>query len=125
MIKVTTWFDKHRLAVVTYSEEKKPACIPDESWWIMLLVVHEISGITAISYKYLQGHSTLLCNQHHTLKRLVLDINSKVGIVGSLSEVQREVISKATHQISDSANYAVSFVSVRGFMEDLGFFVKY
>ena len=58
------------------------------------------------------------------LKRLVLNINSKVGIFGSLSEVQRGAISEAAHQLSDSADYAVSFVSVRGFMEDLGFFVK-
>ena len=28
------------------------------------------------------------------------------------------------HQLSHSADYAVSFVVVRGFMEDLGFFVK-
>ena len=84
MIKVTTWFDKHRLAVVAYFEEKKPDFMPDESWWILLLVVHEISGIAVISCKSLQVHITLLCNQHHTLKRLVLDINSKVGIVGSL-----------------------------------------
>ena len=124
MIKVTTWFDKHRLAFVTYFEEKKPACMPDESWWILLLVVHEIAGIVAISCKSLQGHSTLLCNQHHTFKRLVININSKVGIVGSLSDVQRGAISEATHQLYDSVNYAVSFVSVRGFMEDLGLFAK-
>ena len=87
--------------------------------------VHEIAGIAAILCKSLQGHITLLCNQHHILKRLVLDINSKFGIVGILSEVQRGAISEATHQLSDSTDYAVSFVSVRDFMEDLGFFVKY
>ena len=89
-----------------------------------MLAVHEIAGIAAIVCRLLQGHSTLLYNQHHTLKRLVLEINSKVGIVGSLSEVQRGAISKVTHQLSDSANYAVSFVAVRIFMEYLGFFVK-
>ena len=124
MIKVTTWFDKHRLAVAAYLEEKKPACMPDSSWWILLLVVHDIAGIAAISCKSLQGHGTLLCNQHHTLKRLVLEINSKVGIIGRLSEVQRGAIDETTHQLSDSADYAVSFVAVRGFMEDLGLFVK-
>ena len=55
---------------------------------------------------------------------MVLDINSKVGIVGSLSEVQRDTIIKATHQLYDSADYAFSFVFERGVMEDLGFFVK-
>ena len=125
MIKVTTWFDKHWLAVVAYLKEKKPSYVPDESWWILLLVVHEISCIAAILCKSLQGHITLRYNQHHTLKRLILYINSKVGVVGSLSEVQRVAISEATHQLSDSSDYAVSFVAVRGFMEDLGFFVKY
>ena len=60
MIKVTTWFDKHRLAIVTYYEEKKLDCILDESWWILLLFVHDIAGIAAILCKSLQGHSTLL-----------------------------------------------------------------
>ena len=48
MIKVTTWFDNHRLAVVAYFDEKNPDFMPDESWWILLLVVHEIAGIAAI-----------------------------------------------------------------------------
>ena len=113
MIMVTTWFDKHRLAVVAYFDEKKPACTPVELWWIMLLVVHEVAGIAAIACKSLQGHSTLLCNRHHTLKRLVIHIKCKGGIVGILSEVQHGAIRKATHQLSDSANYAVSsFVAV-------------
>ena len=60
MIKVATWLDKHRLAVVAYFEEKKPACMPDELWWIMLLVVHDIADIADITCKSLQGHSTLL-----------------------------------------------------------------
>jgi hypothetical protein len=53
MIKVTTWFDQHRLAVVTYLEEKKPNCMSDDSWWILMLFVHEIAGITTISCKSL------------------------------------------------------------------------
>jgi hypothetical protein len=82
MVKVTTWFDRHRLAIVAYLEEKKPNCMPDDSWWILMLFVHEIAGIAAISCKSLQRHGALLCNQHHTLQRLVLEINNKVGIVG-------------------------------------------
>ena len=62
MIKVTTWFDKHRLAVVTYFKEEKPAYMPDELWWIMLFVVHDVAVIAAILCKSLQAHSTLMCN---------------------------------------------------------------
>ena len=91
-----------------------------------MLFVHEIADIPVISCKSLQGHSTLMCNQNHMLKHLVLDINSKVGIVGGLSEVQcGSMISEANHQLSDSCDYVVPFVAVRGFMEDLGLFVKY
>jgi hypothetical protein len=81
MVKVTTWFDRHRLAIVAYLEEKKPNCVPVDSWWILMLFVREIAGIASISCKYLQRHGALLCNQHHTLQRLVLEINNKVGIV--------------------------------------------
>jgi hypothetical protein len=49
MVNVTTWIDRHRLAVVAYLEEKKPNCLPDDSWWILMLFVHEIAGIAAIS----------------------------------------------------------------------------
>ena len=87
--------------------------MPDSSWWIMLLVFHEIAGISAILCKYLQGHGTLICNQHHTLKRLVFYINSKVGIIRILLEVHRGAIDKKTRQLSDSVDYAVSFVAVR------------
>jgi hypothetical protein len=82
MVTVTTWFDWRRLAVVAYLEEKKPNCMPYGSWWILMLFVHEIAGIAAISCKSLQRHGALLCNQHHTLQRLVLDMNNMVGIVG-------------------------------------------
>jgi hypothetical protein len=96
MVNVTTWFDRHRLAVIAYLEEKKPNCLPDDSRWILILFVHEIAGIAAISCKSLQRHGALLCNQHHTLQRLVPEINNKAGIVGILTEAQRGAIDKAT-----------------------------
>ncbi|CAK9260470.1 unnamed protein product [Sphagnum jensenii] len=98
--------------------------MPDDLWWILMLFVHEIAGITAILCKSLQRHGALLCNQHHTLKRLVLEIDNKVGIVGILTEAQRGAIDEATHQLSDSGDYAVAFATVSGCMEDLGMFVK-
>jgi hypothetical protein len=36
----------------------------------------------------------------------------------------RGAIDEATHQLSDSGDYAVAFANVSGFMEDLGMFVK-
>jgi hypothetical protein len=124
MVKVNAWFDRHRLAVVGYLEETKPNCMPDDSWWILMLFVHEIAGIAVISCKYQQRHGALLCNQHHTLQRLVLGINNKVGLVGILTAAQRGAIDEATHQLSDSGDYAVAFANVSGCMEDLGMFVK-
>jgi hypothetical protein len=82
MVKLTTWLDRHQLAVIAYLEEKKPNCMPDDSWWILMLFVHDIAGISSISRKSLQRHGALLCNQHHTLQRLVLEINNKVGMLG-------------------------------------------
>jgi hypothetical protein len=96
--------------------------MPDDSWWILMLFVHEIAGIAAISCKSLQRHGALLCNQHHTLQRLVLEINNKVGIAGILAEARRCAIDEATHQLSDSGDYAVALANVSSCMEDLGMF---
>lgn len=51
-------------------------------------------------------------------------MNSKVGMFGSLAEVKRDAIAKATHELSESGEYAVSLAAVRSFMKDLGFFLK-
>lgn len=49
MMKLTTCFDTHRLVNTAYLAKKMPKCRTDESWWILLLLVHEIIDITAIS----------------------------------------------------------------------------
>lgn len=118
---MTTWFDKHRLGVAAYLEEKNQACIPDESWWILSISVHEIA---AISCKFLQGHGTLLCTQHQTLKGLIREITSKVGIVGSLTDTQRGAIDETTHELSDSSNYSMVIAAMSVFMRDLDLLVK-
>jgi energy-converting hydrogenase Eha subunit B len=41
-----------------------------------------------------------------------------------LTEAQRCAIDEATHQLSDSIDYAVTFANVSGCMENLGMFVK-
>lgn len=91
----------------------------------MLFVVHEIAGIVCISCKSLQEHASLLYNQNILLKRLVLEINKKVSIDGSLSEMQRGAIDQAIHELSASGEYALSLAAVRSFMENMGFFVKF
>ena len=90
-----------------------------------MLVVHFITGIAIILYRYLQGYFMLICIQHHMLKTLVLNIYKKVDIVGRFSEAHCGAINKAIHQVSESHDYIVSFVAVRGFMEDLDLFFRY
>ena len=42
-----------------------------------------------------------------------------------MSEVQNGTINEASHQLSYLGNYAVFFVYVKVFMEDLGLLIKY
>ena len=71
------------------------------------------------------GHWLRFYEMNFCCRPRYANINVKVGIVGSLLEVYHGGISEATHKLSDSEDYAVSFISVRGCMEDLGFFVTY
>jgi hypothetical protein len=55
----------------------------------------------------------------------VLDINRKVGIVGVLTETQRDTIDEGgMHQFSDSSDYMVAFANFSSCMEELGICVK-
>lgn len=100
MMKVTIWLDKHRLAVAAYLESNLSAFKPDETWWILLLVVHETACVAAIACKSLQRRSTLLCNQYRTPARLVDEISQKVGFVGPLSDSQRAAMYITTTALS-------------------------
>ena len=48
MIKGTTCFGKHWIAVIKYLRVKNPDCMTYNSWWILLIIVHEIMDISVI-----------------------------------------------------------------------------
>ncbi|KAH8933356.1 hypothetical protein BDL97_18G026700, partial [Sphagnum fallax] len=49
MIKVMSWFKKHRIAVLAYLDEKLPPCRPSAAWWVLMMVVHSFAQEASLS----------------------------------------------------------------------------
>jgi hypothetical protein len=78
MIKVMSWFKKHRITVLAYLDEKLPPCRPSAAWWVLMMAVHSFAQEVSLVFMRLQGMTTLvsqqvaeLSNLSHTFCRLV------------------------------------------------------
>lgn len=105
-------------------ELKASDCIPNETWWILLLFVHEVACIASNTIKLLQDHGTLQCNQNHTLVYLVDKMSDKVVVFSRLLNSQYALIDVTTHSPPAMRSYAVACSTVCGFREEIGSFVK-
>jgi hypothetical protein len=53
-----------------YFDEKKPACSPDDKWWIVVFSLHAFVSTFNVCLKKIQGLTTLLCKQKHRINEL-------------------------------------------------------
>jgi hypothetical protein len=60
MIKVMSWFKKHRIAVLAYLDEKLPPCRPSTAWWVLMMAVHSFAQEASLVFMRLQGMTTLV-----------------------------------------------------------------
>ncbi|KAH8944818.1 hypothetical protein BDL97_12G005300 [Sphagnum fallax] len=49
MIKVMSWFKKHRIAVLAYLDEKLLPCRPSAAWWVLMMAVHSFAQEASLS----------------------------------------------------------------------------
>ncbi|BBN00789.1 hypothetical protein Mp_2g02130 [Marchantia polymorpha subsp. ruderalis] len=55
MIKVMSWFKKHRIALLAYLDEKLPPCRPSAAWWVLMMVVHSFAQEASLTFCRLVG----------------------------------------------------------------------
>jgi hypothetical protein len=60
MSKVFTWFKTNRVDVLAYLDLKKPAVAPSPSWWIVLMFCQKISAEATITFRSLEGLTTIV-----------------------------------------------------------------
>jgi hypothetical protein len=119
--KVISWFKLHRPQLLAHIEAKKPASAPPRLWWVALLAMHHFTTRTAITFRSIQGLTTLADQQQAALNDLIGYFIGDVGVTGPLTPESIAALDPATHVVS--GRYAVAIVSVQEFLRGLATWV--
>jgi hypothetical protein len=112
--KVISWFKLHRPQLLAHIEAKHPASAPPRLWWVALLAMHHFTSRTAITFRSIQGLTTLADQQQAALNDLINYFIEDVGVTGPLTAESIAALDPLTHAIS--GRYAVALSSVQEFI---------
>ncbi|GMH36905.1 hypothetical protein BSKO_04778 [Bryopsis sp. KO-2023] len=124
MAHVSAWFKLHRTRLLAHLDEKKPACAPPLSWWVVLMVVEKVTNLSVKTFRGLEGLATLLSQQRSELVILKSRLCDLVPTEGPLTGGRRvQLVNDDNYVLSSDKQFATNLVDVRGFVEDMGSFV--
>jgi hypothetical protein len=115
--KVIKWFKIHRPQLLAHIESQQPPSAPPHLWWVSLLAMHHFTSRTVVTFRTIQGLTTLLDQQQATLVGLVASLMEDVGVTGSLIAETIVNLDASNHIIN--GRYAVPLSYVREFVSDL------
>ena len=119
---VTKWFKLHRVDIQQYLSQKLPACTPSNTWWIFMLVIEAVAAQATLTFKALQGLTTLLSQQHHRLQDLSRQYCQMVNVQGPLSANDISVLPPNEYIVN--GKFAVSKKDSKNFIDELGVWVN-
>ena len=119
--KVISWFKLHRPQLLAHIEAKRPASAPPRLWWVALLAMHHFTTRTAITFRSIQGLTTLANQQQAALSGLIDNFIVDIGVTGPLTAECIAALDPSTHAVC--GRYAVAFQSVQEFLSGLATWV--
>jgi hypothetical protein len=79
MSKVSTWFREHRVLIQDYLAEKILSCTPPLRWWVVINFDAMLSIEATITFRSLEGLTTLFSQQREGILKLASTIKSWFG----------------------------------------------
>ncbi len=121
--KVIKWFKIHRPQLLAHIESKQPPSVPPRLWWVSLLAMHHFTSRTAITFRAIQGLTTLLDQQQAALVSLVASLMEDVGVTGPLTVETIANFDALSHVTN--GRYVVPLFYVREFISGLASWVDF
>ena len=106
-----------------YLNEKKAACSPPLEWWIFIIFVAKISCEASLTFRSLEGLTTLVSQQREGLFRLHATYASWFRASGPLVEEAANAVDLETSVLSEDRKYSIKIDDVISVLEDLGNYV--
>ena len=108
--KVIGWFKIHWPQLLAHIESKQPDSAPPRLWWVALLSMHHFTTRAIVTFRFIQGLTTLVLQQQNALDNLIASFIDDVGVIGSFIAKSIANIDPLTHIIS--GHYAVALSNV-------------
>ena len=123
MSTVSGWFKLNRVDVMAYINLKKPSVAPSPSWWIVIMFIHKISAEATITFRNLEGLTTIVSQQREGLRHLHGVYAWLFNASGPLSDEDADVVDLGVAVVSDDRLFLLHLSDVKEVLEDLGMFV--
>ena len=92
MEKFLVWFVKKRPRLIEYFDEKKPSCMPNPAFWIMVHVMRGFVERVNFCLVKIQGLSTLLNEQQARMKVLVNELIEDGNVEGPCDFIGEDIL---------------------------------
>ena len=116
MQKLLTWLVAKRPRLQRHFDEKKPACAPQKSFWIIVYVLKAFVGTVNRCLDAIQGLSPFVSEQKKRLENLVIELIEDCDVEGPN-------IFQSDNYSAVSGNYRVSYQNAELFIKDQDIFV--
>jgi hypothetical protein len=128
MGNVLKWLKSKRTRLLEHFENKKPSCTPPLEWWIVVLIIQPLVERVEITFKSLQGMSTLVCEQRQQLSKLERDIIARCNIRGPMTTEEKNTFNQALQQNPKHGfsmeDYFVTSQQISAAIDEVGGFVQ-
>ena len=116
MQKLLTWLVTKRPRLQRHFYEKKPACTPQQSFWVIVYVLKAFVDVVNVCLVAIQGLDTLLSQQKARIEKLIIELIEDCDVDGPYT------FQSDNHSVV-SGNYRVSYESAELFIKNQGTFV--
>jgi hypothetical protein len=120
--KVTKWFKIHCPELLTHIELKQPASAPPQLWWAYLLVTDDFTNRTIVTFRKLQGLTTLVVQQQVELDAFIDSFIDDTGMTSPFTTKSIQDLDQMTHVFN--GRYAVFLSNVQELLVGLASWVE-
>ena len=120
--QVTNWFKLHCPTLLNHIQLQTPTSAPSRMWLVYLIAMDAFTNYTAITFRFIQGATTLVSQQNAAFERLIASFVEDVGVQGPLAPADIELLDPGAYM--SSGLFTLLKVCIREYLVGLASWVE-